>query len=110
ESMRIYRFLDPDARRALPPEAPTAPGAWPLPVWLPRLPDVRGAGERIFRAIAELDDAERGAIFYAFVALANRIAVADRLPLGDPESTPTAIAKAARFASAGPAYPATDHR
>ena len=109
EAMRIYRFLDPDARRALPAEAPAPLGEWPLPVWLPQLPETGGAGDRVFRAIAELDERQRRASFYAFVALANRIAVADRLPLGDAESTPTAIAKAARFASAGLAYLAAEH-
>jgi uncharacterized protein DUF6178 len=109
ESMRIYRFLDPDARRELPAEAPPLPAEWLLPVWLPRLPETGGPGDRIFRAIAELDEAERRTIFYAFVGLANRIAVADRLPLGDAESTPKAIAKAARFASSGLAYLAREH-
>jgi len=109
EAMRIYRFLDPSARRALPAEAPEPPAEWPLPVWLPQLPEPGGPGDRVFRAIAELDERERRASFYAFVALANRIAVADRLPLGDAESTPAAIAKAARFASAGLAYLAAEH-
>ena len=109
EAMRIYRFLDPPARRALPPEAPAPVVEWPMPVWLPQLPETGGAGDRVFRAIAELDERERRASFYAIVALANRIAVADRLPLGDAESTPTAIAKAARFASAGLAYLAEEH-
>lgn len=109
DAMRIYRFLDAGARAALPPDAPPPPAEWRLPVWLPRLPETGGTGDRIFRAIAELDEAERRAIFYAFIALANRIAVADRLPLGDAESTPAAIAKAARFASAGLAYLAAEH-
>jgi len=109
DAMRIYRFLDPRARRELPPEQPTPPDEWPLPVWLPQLPETGGPGDRIFRAIAEQGEAERRAIFYAFVALANRIAVADRLPLGDAESTPKAIEKAARLASAGLAYLADQH-
>ena len=109
DAMRIYRFLDARARRELPPDQPAPPEEWPLPVWLPQLPETGGPGDRIFRAIAEQDEQERRAIFYAFVALANRIAVADRLPLGDAESTPAAIAKAARFASAGLAYLAEEH-
>ena len=80
-----------------------------LPVWLPQLPETGGASGRIFRAIAQLDESERRASFYAFVALANRIAVADRMPLGDAASTPAAIAKAARFASDGLAYLASEH-
>jgi hypothetical protein len=109
DAVRIYRFLDARARAALPPDAPPPPAEWRLPVWLPQLPETGGAGDRIFRAIAELDEVERRTIFYAFIALANRIAVADRLPLGDAESTPTAIAKAARLASAGLAYLADEH-
>jgi hypothetical protein len=40
-------------------------------------------------------------VFYALITLANRIAVADRMELGDPESLPLAIEKAARFTSDG---------
>jgi hypothetical protein len=109
DAMRIYRFLDARARRELPAETPGPPHEWALPVWLPQLPDTGGAGDRIFRAIAAQGESERRASFYAFVALANRIAVADRLPLGDAESTPAALAKAARFASAGLAYLASEH-
>jgi hypothetical protein len=109
DAMRIYRFLDERARRELPSEAPPLVAEWPLAVWLPQLPQTNSAGDRIFRAIAELGEDERSAHFYAFVALANRIAVADGLPLGDAESTPTAIAKAARFAGAGLAYLASEH-
>ncbi|MBK7949502.1 MAG: hypothetical protein IPK00_12360 [Deltaproteobacteria bacterium] len=40
-------------------------------------------------------------MFHALVSLANRIAVADRMELGDPESLPKAIDKATRYASDG---------
>src|SRR5262245_42247946 len=109
DAMSIYRFLDARARRELPAEPPALPAEWPLPVWLPRLPETGGAGDRIFRAIAELGEVERRAVFYAFVALANRVAVADRMPLSDAESTPRAIAKAARLASTGLAQLAEEH-
>jgi len=110
DAMRIYRFLDPEARRALPPDArPLETSEWQLPVSLPQLPQTGGAGDRVFDAIALLDEPERRASFYALIALANRVAVADRLPLGDAESTPTAIAKAARFASGGLAHLAAEH-
>lgn len=110
EAMRIYRFLAPERRRELPPdERPLDVAAWELPVWLPRLPEARGEGQRLFRAIASLDEDERRAIFFAFVGLANRVAVADRLPLGDAESTPRAIEKAAVLASAGLAELASAH-
>jgi Family of unknown function (DUF6178) len=111
DAMRVYRFLAPKTRRTLPPAGtrPLEAAAWSLPVWMPQLPEVSGPGGRLFRAIGGLEEEERRACFYALVALANRVAVADRLPLGDAESTPTAIAKAARFASAGLAFLGEEH-
>jgi len=84
------------------PEAP-APGVgeWHLPVWMPELPAAADPRLPLFRAAAELDPAARRSFFYAFVALANQVAVADRLPLGDAESLPRAIEKAAVTARAG---------
>ena len=43
------------------------------------------------------------------MAVANKVAVADRLPLGDAESTPRAIEKAARFISDGLAHVAAEN-
>ena len=40
-------------------------------------------------------------MLYALIALANQIAVADQMELGDPESLPVALDKATRFASEG---------
>ena len=51
--------------------------------------------------LAQLDAEERRASFFSLVALANKIAVADRLPLSDSESTSRALEKALRFADAG---------
>jgi hypothetical protein len=103
EAMSIYRYLPPDQLGALPTDvAPLAPTSrWQLPVWMPRLPAVAQEGMLLFRAIAALEEEERRTAFHALVALANKIAVTDRLPLSDAESTPRAIAKAAHFASAG---------
>jgi hypothetical protein len=102
EAMRIYGYVRPDRRAELPAdERPFEVGEWPLPVWLPRLPAAGEATHSLFRAIAKLGDEERRACFYAFVALANRVAVADRLPLGDAESIPAALEKAAAVASRG---------
>jgi hypothetical protein len=56
---------------------------------------------RFVRPIALLDEKERRAAFFAFVAVANKVAVADRLDLADAESTPRAIEKAARWISRG---------
>lgn len=112
EAMSIYRYLPPDQLGALPPDAaPLAPASrWQLPVWMPRLPASAQEGVLLFRTIAALEEEERRTAFHALVALANKIAVADRLPLSDSESTPRAIAKAARFASAGLELLASEQR
>jgi hypothetical protein len=101
--MGIYGYLPPDQLASLPRDlTPLASSSrWQLPVWMPRLPTAASEGALLFRAIAGLGEDERRTAFHALVALANKIAVADRLPLSDAESTPRAIAKAARFASAG---------
>lgn len=102
EAMQVYGFLRPEDRLALPAQvnALTA-GGWRLPVWIPRLPVATDARHLVFRAAASLDDDERRAFFFAFIALANQVAVAERMPLGDAESTPRAIEKAAALASRG---------
>jgi Family of unknown function (DUF6178) len=103
EAMSIYGFLRPEQRARI-PEAGPAPldvAEWRLPVWMPSLPVSADARHRIFRAIARLSETERRACFYAFVAVANKVAVADKMPLGDAESTPRAIEKVARVASLG---------
>ncbi len=112
EAMGIYRYLPPDQLGALPADAaPLAPTSrWQLPVWMPRLPASAQEGVLLFGTIAGLEEEERRTAFHALVALANKIAVADRLPLSDSESTPRAIAKAARFASAGLEFLASEQR
>jgi len=102
EAMAIYGRLGEDERTQLAAEA-SALDVTPfhLPVWLPELPAAADARHALFRAAAELSFEERRAFLYAFVALANKVAVADRLPLGDAESTPAAIEKAATVASSG---------
>ena len=112
EAMNVYRFLAPEQRGTLPPDlSPLATDArWRLPVAIPRLPAKPGVGALLFETIAALDDAERLTAFQALVALANKLAVADRLPLSDAESTPRAIEKAARFASSGLEFLARENR
>jgi hypothetical protein len=105
EAMRIYRFIAPkDRARLEEDESPLEVSPWSLPIWLPQLPDVGQAGHRVFAAFADLTEDERRACFYSFTALANRVAVADRMPLSDSESTPRAIEKTARFVSDGLAH------
>ena len=102
DSMRVYGHLRPELRTVLAEQATIAPiSEWDLPVWLPNLPAVTQNDHSLFRAVFELDDHERRVFFYSFVALANKVAVADRMPLGDAETLPKAIEKAATFASSG---------
>jgi hypothetical protein len=102
EAMRIYGYLRPEQRAEISEHAhPLDVAEWHLPVWIPRLPAGPEARHAIFRAIEQLGAEERRACFYAFVAVANTLAVADGMPLGDAESTPRAIEKVARFASDG---------
>lgn len=102
ESIKLYRFIKPEERGRIPDgERALAGDAWPMPVWIPSLPALAGRSHRVFEAIAKLADDERRACFYAFVAVANKLAVADRLPLSDATSTPRAIDKAALWISEG---------
>jgi len=108
-AMEIYHFIRRDDRTAIPAEATgLVVEAWHLPVWMPRLPASADHQHLLFRTLARLDEAERRAALFAFVSLANKIAVADRLPLSDAESTPKAIDKAADFASVGLEYISTE--
>lgn len=111
EAMEIYHFLPPSERAALPEDArPLDVSEWHLPMWMPGLPATRDAEQLIFRTLALLEDEERRACFYAFIAVANKLAVADRMPLGDAESTPRAIEKAAHFISEGLAFVSAENR
>ncbi len=111
EAMNLYRYLPPEQRSVLPQDAaPLAPDSrWQLPVAMPRLPARLDEAGLLFRTIAALEDDERRTAFHALVALANKIAVADRMALSDAESTPRAIEKAARFASGGLEFLAREH-
>ncbi len=101
EALAIYAMPRREELESLPDVPVASPGAWQLPVWMPELPASVDPGLSLFRAAGELESRARRAFFYAFVALANQVAVADRLPLGDAESLPKAIEKAARTASLG---------
>ncbi len=102
ESMCIYGFIRPDQRADLPVEQMGLDAAdWDLPVWMPHLPATRDARHAVFRAAAELDADERRSFFYGFIALANKVATADGLALGDIETLPKAIEKLAMLASLG---------
>jgi hypothetical protein len=105
DAKRIYAYVRSEQLGRLPPEPHALEvGEWPLPVWMPSLPVGRDAEPLLFRTLAALPEAERRPLLFAFLALVNRIAVADALPLGDAETQPAAMAKAARVASLGLAH------
>jgi len=110
-AMEIYRFIRREDRTAIADQATSlVVGEWHLPVWMPNLPASADHQHLLFRTLAQLDDGERRAALYAFIALANQVAVADRMELSDAESTPIAIDKAADFASVGLAFISTELR
>jgi hypothetical protein len=102
EAMAIYGVLPARSVDALPPApAAAADVEWRLPIWMPRLPLSPSAAHSLLRALAALGEDERRPHLLAVLALANRVAVADQLPLGDAETIPQALEKAAALASRG---------
>jgi hypothetical protein len=100
--LALYAHLPPEELAALPADARALEvDAWRLPVWQPELPVASDARHAVFRAAAELGAEDRSAFFYALLSLANAVAVADRMPLGEAESTPGAIERAAQLTSVG---------
>jgi hypothetical protein len=109
EAMSLYRYIAPADRASIDPNArPFDLGEWHLPVWIPSLPARGDSVHLIFRTLAELPAEERRAAFYAFVAIANQVAVADHMELSDSETTPKAVEKAAVWISKGLEYVATE--
>lgn len=110
EAMNIYRFIEVDERAAIPEGIrPLDVGEWRLPLWIPNLPAEADSRHLIFRTIPLLEDSERRSAFYAFVAIANKVAVADQMKLSDAEFAPRAIDKAAHCISAGLEHIASAH-
>ena len=101
-AMRIYGFLRPERLSEVPKEPPVLDlESFGLPAWTSVLPEARAEERALFRGIRELAPHERGGVFHALISLSNRIAVADRMELGDPDSLPRALDKATRYASDG---------
>jgi len=102
EAMRLYGYLREKDRDSLPDDRSALDvEEWHLPVYMPELPEALQHGHAVFRAAAELAEHERRGFFYAFVAAANGVAVADRMPLGDPDTLPQAIEAVGAVASSG---------
>lgn len=110
EAKAIYARLDDVQRRRLSPEERAWKlDEWPLPVWMPNLPAVAAAEHSLFQAFAELPEADRRPFLLEFLSLANRVAVADDLPLGEATTLPAALIKATRFTSLGLDLLAAEH-
>jgi hypothetical protein len=110
EAMRIYGFIRAERRADVDRDNDALDiSEWALPVSMSALPTSAESQHSVFRAVVDLDDRERHAFFYAFVGTANKIAVADRMPLGEPETLPAAIEKAAVVVSQGLDYVATEN-
>jgi hypothetical protein len=109
EALAVYAAPRRNELEALPETPAPGVGEWHLPVWMPELPAAADPRLALFQAAARLEPEARRSFFYAFVSLANQVAVADRLPLGDAESLPKAIEKAALTASAGLDWLAARH-
>lgn len=110
EAMRIYGYVRPEERGRIPkPVDALNVREWHLPVFLPELPAELTQGHSLFRAAAELNDDERRGFFYAFVAIANKLAVADRKPLGDATTLPETIETAAEVLSTALEYLASEN-
>lgn len=109
-AMAIYGHLRED-RLARVAESPlsTESEHWNLPVWITELPAAASGQHAIFQAVSELKGDERARFFYAFLTLANKVAVADRSDLGDAETIPGAIEKAATVSSRGLEYIASEN-
>ena len=108
-AMEIYRFIRREDRTAISDKAASLDvGEWHLPVWMPSLPTSADHQHLLFRTLEQFDESERRSALYAFIALANKVAVADRMELSDAESTPIAIDKAADFASVGLEFISTE--
>ena len=110
-ALLIYRFIRPEDRALISEETGALDvGEWHLPIWMPSLPTSVDHQHLLFRTLARLDEEERRSALYGFIALANKVAVADRMELGDAESTPRAIDKAAAFASDGLEFIANERK
>ena len=110
-ALLIYRFIRPEDRALISEETGALDvGEWHLPIWMPSLPTSVDHQHLLFRTLARLDEEERRSALYGFIALANKVAVADRMELGDAESTPRAIDKAATFASDGLEFIANERK
>jgi len=107
DAKRVYAFVRDEDLADLPArDAPPAPVEDDepdavLPMTMPSLPTEADAEHAIFRAMAALPEALRNRTRHEFLTLANRVAIADGLPLGEPETLERSVTRAAERASRG---------
>jgi hypothetical protein len=102
EALSLYAILPARSLDELPERAaPAEEVTWRLPIWMPRLPVSSSSLHSLLRALAALGEDERRALLLALLNLANRIAVARRLSLGDADSIPIALDEAISTVSRG---------
>lgn len=100
-ALSIYAPISKKSRDLLPENREAIINEWELPIWLPSLESSDTKDRSVLRAIADLPDDRRREGLLRLVSLANHVAVADKLPLGDSESLPNAMKKAIDVASIG---------
>ncbi len=102
EAIRVYAYLPPEMRAAETQGVdPLEVGHWTLPIWQPKISEEDSAKYPILSTAAKLGEEERLGFFYAFLGLANRISIADHLPLSEADTIPKALNKAAQISSQG---------
>jgi hypothetical protein len=102
EALSLYAILPARSVGELPERAATAEElTWRLPIWMPRLPVSSSSHHSLLRALAALGEDERKTLLFALLNVANRVAVAKRLSLGDADSIPIALDEAIATVSRG---------
>ncbi len=94
-AMRTYRPLRPDALE-LPPAALQPDDGARTDLVVRAQPPAVLDGTLVGRTLAELPPERAAEIFEAVLAVANALAVADKLPLADPDSVSASLRKALR--------------
>ncbi len=112
DAKRIYSFLRPEHLARLPEATGPKPtfGKDEAPVtWWPSLLESAGEGATILRVLRAMAPEAREHLQHEFITLANQVALADALPLGEYETPRSAVEKAATLGSRGLEHLAAVH-
>lgn len=112
DAKRIYSYLRPEHLARLPeakgPQRTLGQDEAPV-TWWPSLLSSAGEGYTILRVLRAMNPEEREHLQHEFLTLANRVALADALPLGEYETPRSAVEKAAALSSRGLEHLAAVH-